>query len=75
MEPQANEQMVQIAITVPRSEKEEVAGLLHAEGVEILPISSQGFDGAHIIDLLVKLTPPLAAIVAGVYAKRINANR
>jgi hypothetical protein len=75
MEAQTGQQPVQIAITVPLDDQDEVAGWLRDGGVVFHAVSSQGFDGSHTIDLLVNLTPALAAILAGVYAKQIHANR
>jgi len=75
MEPETDQETVQIAITAPRDDKDEIAACLQGEQVDFLAVSSQGFDGAHTIELLVTLTPPVAAFLAGLYAKRIAANR
>ena len=75
MEPQTDQATVQIDIAVPRDDKDEIAKCLQAEQVDFLAVSSQGFDGVHTVELLVTLTPPVAVFLAGLYAKRIAANR
>jgi hypothetical protein len=75
MEPQTDQEPVQIAIAVPRGEQDEISNCFQLEGINFLAVSSQGFDGAQTIELLITLTPPVAAFLAGIYAKRIAANR
>jgi hypothetical protein len=66
---------VQIAVAVPRGDQDEIEKTLKIERFNFFAVNSQGFDGAHTIELVVTLTPPVAAFLAGLYAKRIAANR
>jgi hypothetical protein len=75
MESQTAQEPVQIAIEVPMDEKDEIAEDFHQEGIDFLAISSQGFDGARTVELLVTITPAVATFLAGLYTKRVAANR
>jgi hypothetical protein len=75
MEKLTDESAVQLTVSVPRDESELIAAELRAEGADLLPVSSEGFDGASTVNLIVALTPPVAAILAGLYTKRLAANR
>lgn len=74
MEPETDDQP-QITITVPVEDLEDVRGQLTPAGADFLVASSEGFDGSHAVDILLSLTPSIAAFVAGRYATRVRANR
>jgi hypothetical protein len=75
MEPQTDREPVQIAIEVPGYDKDEIAKDLQYEQIDFLAVTSRGFDGGQTVELLVTITPPVAAFLAGLYAKRVTANR
>lgn len=66
---------VRIAVSVAKEDSETTAVELRAAGGDVLLVSDQGFDGAHAVDLLISLTPAIVGVLAGLYAKRIGANR
>lgn len=66
---------VELSLTVPREHVDEVASELRRRGGEVLVVSSRGFDGAALVDIVVTLTPSLAAVLAGIYASRVRANQ
>jgi hypothetical protein len=74
VEPETNERP-QITITLPIEDLEDVRGQLGPAGADFLVASSEGFDGSHTVDILLSLTPSIAAFVAGLYATRVRANR
>lgn len=75
MEHQTEQEPVQIAVEVPQSDQEEIEKTFESEHIEFLAVKSQGFDGNHIVELIVTTTPPVAVFLAGLYAKRVAANR
>jgi hypothetical protein len=75
MEHATEQDEVQIAVEVPRPDQDEIEKSLQGDRIDFLAVNSQGFDGAHTIELVVTLTPPVAAFLAGLYAKRVAANR
>jgi hypothetical protein len=66
-----HEAKVQISISVPKEDAEEIASELRAVGGDPLVAPDAGFDGALAIDVLTVLTPTVAAM----YAKRQAAKR
>lgn len=65
----------QVTITVPADDLEDVRDQLTSTGADFIVASSEGFDGSQAADILLTLTPSIAAFVAGLYATRVRANR